>query len=173
MELRLVAPTLKSEDVLVLLKLAVWNSQPWSLPLLSEELGPTPEEIQNSIRRLRTTQLVCDISDRLFRERFKEFVLYCLQYMFPTRPGMKTKGMLTGAKTHSFFKSGSPQNSIYVWTKAGGSDYGYEIEALSPHCCYAALNDTKLRSLLSITETMRIVGTPARLWAASELDRSL
>jgi hypothetical protein len=161
---------IKSEDVLVLLKLAVWKDFNWDLELLAEELGHSPFEIRSSLIGLHRLGLVDKSSDKIRMEEFKKFLIFDLNSLFPVQPGDITKGMSTGAKPGRFFSMGLPYTSIWVWPNPNGMDQGYEIKPLSPHCCFAALTDPRLRHLLAVTETMRIVGAKARLWATEELN---
>ncbi|MBA2404526.1 MAG: hypothetical protein H0V66_07135 [Bdellovibrionales bacterium] len=105
--------------------------------------------------------------------RTMDFLLFEIQNLFPTKPGEKTRGMLTGAKSGNYFAIGLPFASIWVWPDPYAREQGYAITPLSPQCCFAALHDPKLKQLLAITETMRVAGSEARLWAKAELDKIL
>lgn len=160
---------LKSEDVLILLKLAA--SYPYELTpdTLSYETGHTIEEVETSVERLQVNGLVDTVTCRIKMDEFLKFILHEVQKLFSVQPGKKVRGLLTGAKPNNFFAVGLPYESIWVWPHPDGKHMGFGITPLSPHCSFAASNDSRLRVLLAVTETMRIVGTPARSWASEEL----
>ena len=169
----MVKSALSSEDVLVLLKLAAFETYLWRLNIVSKELGFSTFEVLNSIKRLRENGLLVAHNDYIDLEKFKTFLLYDIQNLFPTTPGPIVQGTLTGANPGAYFAIGLPYDSIWVWPNPDGQDSGFEIKPLSPQCCYAALNDKNLKHLLAITETMRVAGDQAREWAAAELDKVL
>lgn len=166
------ASHLKSEDVIVLLKLATLNSIEIENEVLANELGHTLEEITQSVQRLFEFGLI-DQHLKVRSQEFRYFILYSVSYLFPARPGPKTTGRMSGAKTDHFFVKGIPETSIFVWPDPYGQDQGWAINPLSPHCSFAALNDTKLKNLLAVVETLRVAGSEARLWAEAELSEIL
>jgi hypothetical protein len=160
---------MKSEDVLILLKIAATRGLPWTEDYIASETGHEVAEVKRSLETLRTSRLI--VNNQLRDEEFKDFILFRVHNIFPARPGEIVRGICTGAKPGQFFTGNLPYTPITVWPYEHGKEMGYRIHPLSPHCCFAALNDPQLRKLLAITETMRIVGREARPWAASELSR--
>lgn len=159
---------MRPEDIFVLLKIAVIGSCEWTPFQLSIELGHSQSEIEGSIERLLSANLLRS-TRRPDPDAFKKFLLMDFPDKFRTQPGKLTRGMLTGAKPGMFFTGTLPYASIWVWSKKDGPDMGYEIEPLSPHCCFAALNDSRFKKVLGITETLRVAGKEARLWAEMSL----
>jgi hypothetical protein len=164
---------LLSADVLVLAKIAVWNSYHWRPEELANELEITPEFLMESLDRLKLARLIHKDTHKVSYPDFQDFILFGLHYCFPASPGKITRGMLTGVKPGMFFTSGLHYTSITVWPHELGKHEGYEVVPLAPFCYQAALNDSRLRELLAVTETMRVVGREARAWAAYELKRIL
>lgn len=162
--------TLKSEDVLVLLKLIAVEPYHKDLSYLSLELGHDPSEIINSLSRLRSSNLIEDKTHKVRIPDFKNFIFNQVHQLFPTSPGKITQGMLTGAKPDFYFAVGLSYTSIWVWPNPDYPHKGYEIQPLSEHCCFAAANDPRLRKLLAVTETLRVSGRKARDWAEAELE---
>lgn len=165
--------TLKSEDILVLLKLIAVEPFHKDLTFLSQELGHDPHEIINSLSRLRTSNLIEDKTHKVIIHNFKQFLFDQLHTQFPTSPGKLTQGMLTGAKPDFYFAVGLSYTSIWVWPHPDYPHKGYEIQPLSQQCCFAAANDPRLRKLLAVTETIRVSGLKARKWAETELENFL
>lgn len=164
---------LKSEDVLVLLKLVAIEPFHKDLTFLSQELGHDPHEIINSLSRLRTSNLIEDKTHKVLIPNFKKFLYKNLHEQFQTTPGKITQGMLTGAKPDFYFAVGLSYTSIWVWPHPDYNHKGYEIQPLSSQCCFAAANDPRLRKLLAVTETVRVAGPKATAWAAIELENFL
>ncbi len=159
---------MQSEDVLVLLKIAAIKSCEWTPEQLSLELGHTLQEVEASLQRLTKAQLLRS-TNKPDPDVLRKFLLLDMPKLFPVKPGKLTRGILTGAKQAPYFTMGLPFTSIWVWKKENGPDWGFEIAPLSQHCCFAALNDRKLRELLAITETLRVAGQEARIWAEYSL----
>lgn len=152
------------EDVIVLLKIAAIGSCDWTPFQLSLELGHSLGEVEASLDRLYKSGLLRSTS-LPDPDALRKFLLIELPDRFPATPGKVTRGMLTGARPSHYFALEMPFTSIWVWSKENGPDWGLEIPPLSPHCCFAAMNDRRLRKLLSITETVRVGGPEARAWA--------
>lgn len=156
---------MRPEDVLVLLKIAVVENCEWNAELLSFELGHSVTEIEASLRRLKTSKLLRS-SNQPDPEALKRFLLKDLPELFPAAPGKQGRGILTGAKPDNYHVTADlPYTSIWIWSTVDGQDMGFEIPPLSPHCCFAALNDQRLRKVLAITETLRVSGHKAQVWA--------
>lgn len=168
----MLSPSIKPEDVLVLLKIAAHNNERWDAVTLSQELGHTPEEVAEAMRRLQSFGFF-DLDGKIILSYVKKFLIFDLHDLFPAIPGKMTKGLLTGGKPGTFLDPHLPYTSIWVWPHDNGSDHGFEIIPLSPHCCFACLNDSRLKDLLAVTETLRVVGKDARLWSMNRLDSIL
>lgn len=162
-----------STDVLVLLKIAAHRNHRWELSELAIELDASIVDIQPSLQRLVSLKLIN--GDTLITEiqPFKDFIVSEVHSLFPVVPGPIVQGTSTGAKSGPVFTEGLPRISIYTWPNPNGLERGFEVTPLSPQCSFAALNDSRLRDLLAITETMRIQGKLASKWAEKELDKLL
>lgn len=154
---------MRPEDVLVLLKIAVIESSDWTPYALSLELGYSEEHILESIARLKEAGLLQ--MNRPHTQKLKKFILEELPERYPVVPGKLTRGMYTGFSAQAGYSFGVPRTSTWVWPKEDGQDWGQEIEPLSPNCCFAVLQDRKLKDVLSIIETLRVKGQDARIWA--------
>jgi hypothetical protein len=112
-----------------------------------------------------------DLDQRIIYSNVKKFILFDVHELFPTKPGRLTTGTLTGAKPGLFLKSDLPYASIWVWPNHDGQERGYELIPLSPHCCFACLNDPLLKEFLAVVETMRVIGPMAREWSRERLEK--
>lgn len=168
----LLSPSIKSEDILVLLKIAAHPKMKLDLEIMSSEIGHSISEVSESLRRLQSFGFF-DLEGKIILSYVKKFLIFDLHDLFPASPGKLTQGMLTGAKPGTFLDPHLPYTSIWVWPNSGGTDHGFELTPLSPHCCFACLNDSRLKDLLAVTETLRVVGKEARLWSINRLDAIL
>lgn len=152
-----------SEDILVLLKIAVIDSSEWTPYELSLELGYSEDHIHDSLTRLNKAGLLS--MNRPHQQRLKKFILDEIPEKYPVKPGKLTRGMYTGFSAQAGYSFGTPRNSTWVWPKEDGKDWGQEILPLSANCCFAVLQDRKLKDVLSIVETLRVKGEDAKIWA--------
>ena len=164
---------LDGKDVLVLLKVASHKGHRWELNELAFELDSSINDIQISVFKMLNLNLINSNTINAETRIFKEFILSELHSLFGVVPGPIVKGISTGAKSGPVFIEGLPRISIFAWPHPDGLEKGFEIHPLSPKCPFAALNDSRLRSLLAITETIRIQGNKATNWAERELDKFL
>lgn len=155
---------MEPNDVLVILKIAAAGHCEWTPESLALELGLEALEIEASLERLKSEGILAP-TGRPDRERLKRFLLIELPERFPAKPGKLARGHLTGAKQGPYLGMDLPYTSIWVWPQENGPHWGFSVKPLSPHCCFAVRNDGRLRKLLSVTETLRISGKEARLWA--------
>lgn len=154
---------MQSEDVLILLKIAVIDSSEWTPYELSIELGYSEEYILASISRLKEAGYLQ--KNRPHIQKLKRFILEDLPELYPASPGKLTRGLYTGFSAQAGFSFGVPRTSTWVWPKEDGQDWGQEIIPLSGNCCFAVLQDRKLKEVLSIIETLRVKGHEAKIWA--------
>lgn len=154
---------MQPDDILVLLKIAVIESSEWTPYQLSLDLGYSEELIIESLVRLEKAGHLKD--GRPDQSRLKKLILEDVPEKFPATPGKLTKGMYTGFSAQAGFSFGVARPSTWVWPKEDGQDWGQEILPLSGQCCFAVLQDRKLRDVLSIVETLRVKGDDAKVWA--------
>lgn len=155
---------MEAEDVFILQKIIAAEGFNWTPEFLSHELDYTVPEIERFLVKLRKFELLSS-SNKLHVQNVKKFLLQELPKLFPAKPGSLGRGTLTGAKPGHYFCVGLPYTSIWIWPHEDGQDVGYEISPLSPKCCFAVLQDEKLKKILAITETLRVAGSEARSWA--------
>lgn len=159
-------------DLLVILKMALWHGQDWDIEHLSAELDMPLSEIYSSIERGQKFKLIHN-DQTVALEELKDFLLYCVQYLFPAELGEMGKGMATGPKPGLFSGPGLPYFGPWIWPYENGKANGAKLLPLAPQCFFAALNDPKLHLLLSVTDTLRVLGKVARPWATFEISRIL
>ncbi len=75
---------LKSQDILVALKLVTLGDDPWAYNTLAVALGMSPSEVHAAVKRLAQSHLL-DLTQkppRLLRTPLLEFLSFGLRYVF-------------------------------------------------------------------------------------------
>lgn len=151
---------LKPQDVVVLLKAAMWPGGAWKFADLARELGMSTSEVHKAIKRASVSQLVALRPDlgrwTVQRRNLLEFLLHGLRYVFPAERGALTRGMPTGVaapilQSH-FGPSAEPPT---VWPHAEGTARGQSLEPLYPSVPFAASRDPNLYAALAVADAIR------------------
>ncbi len=107
---------IKSQDILVLLKILTAKSPSWRQVDFAHELGMSQSEVAMALERARGARLIDESKRKLFRSAFIEFLIYGLKYVFPAEPGPLVRGMATAHSAPPLAKhivAGESDN--YVW----------------------------------------------------------
>lgn len=155
---------MEAEDVFILQKILAVEGFNWKVEDLSRELDVESAKIEECLFNLKEAKLI-SVNNQIQKKKVEKFLLTDLPRLHPASPGKLTRGTLTGAKPGTYFCVGLPYTSIWVWPHEDGSDIGYELKPLSPKCCFAVLQDERLKKILAITETLRVSGDKALDWA--------
>lgn len=163
---------LKSQDILVLLKLAAAPSL-WTFESIARELGLGQSSVHRSLARAQAAGLY-DPRRRKVRARpLFEFLVHGLKYVFPPAWSGEARGRRTAwaAKPLSaeIVSSGNPP----VWPDALGDSWGVALEPIHPSVPVAAREDQKLAELLALVDALRIGGARERSLARKELKKRL
>lgn len=151
---------LKPQDVVVLLKVAIWADGPWKFADLARELGMSASEVHSAITRSFASQLVVPRPDMgvlsVQRRNLMEFLLHGLRYVFPGERGSLTRGIPTGVGApilaeHFAASSESP----VVWPHAEGTARGHSFKPLYKSVPFAALRDPALYAVLALLDAIR------------------
>lgn len=167
---------LRSQDVVVLLKLALAGEKRPPYLLMAQDLHMYPSEVYTSIKRTRASQLVqgSELHDRLNRTALLEFPVHGLRYAFPAERGTVARGMPTAYAApplSSSFATGDEPPP--VWPYAQGAVRGYALKPLHKNVPQAALGDPALYELLALVDALRDGRSRERALAASELKKRL
>ncbi len=164
--------SLRSVDVLVLLKLVARGNVPWTYSALAEELQIVPSQIFKAIRRLAAARLVEHGEEpRPYKPNVKEFLVHGVKYSFPAVTGTLTRGIATAHAApplnSTIIESGDPPP---VWPYARGDLRGIALHPIHRAAPEAALKDPKLHQLLALTDAIRSGRARERDIAARELN---
>lgn len=169
--------TLKPQDVVILLKLVAWGSQPWTYQRLAVELSISQSEAHAGVRRAVAARLMSDATTAAGRPiipALEEFLLHGVRYAYAPERGELTRGMPTGYAAPPLNKViVQPNEPPPVWPYAEGTVRGYSFSPLYPTVPAAAARDPKLYELLALVDAMRDGRARERNLAAKELTSRL
>lgn len=150
-------PTLKPQDLLVTLKIAVNSDREFTYADLASELFMSSSEVHTSVKRARSCGLLVRTGENAVAQySLNEFLTHGVQYVFPPVHGMLTRGIPTsiaGPPLSVYFSSadGLPQ----VWPTPDGTSQGIALLPLYPSVPSASTADFKLYSVLTLVDALR------------------
>lgn len=152
---------LKSQDVLLTLKLLSSGGKHKTFAELGKELGISASESNAAFHRARRSGLISPLGDFVVKSAVAELLIHGLKYFFPVSPGRRTRGIPTGfaaAPLNKHFSVSPGDQDILVWPDPDGEDAGLEIR---PICCsapQAARRDPVLYEWLVLADALRGAG---------------
>lgn len=167
---------LRSQDVVVLLKLALMGEKRPPYLQIAQQLHMYPSEVYTSIKRARASQLVQgpELQDRMNRSALSEFLIHGVKYSFPPERGALTRGLPTAyAAPPLKEKIDSGDEPPPVWPYVDGPVRGYSFSPLHKNVPKAALEDVKLYELLALVDAIRDGRARERNMAAEELRKRI
>ena len=167
---------LKSQDVMVLLKLVAIGKQPWVYNRLAVELGMSPSEVHAAVKRLLAAGLAVQIEDKIRPNirNLEEFLLHGLRYVFLPELGQLGRGVPTAHAAaplkDELLPDGEPPP---VWPDPEGEVRGMAFSPLYKSAPRAARQDSSLYELLALVDAIRGGRAREREIAAKELRKRL
>ncbi len=171
------AMSLKPQDVLVLLKLLLWDERtPWSFAKLALEVGMSTSEVHAAIKRAEKCRLYDPLTRRPKRNSLKEFLFYGLPYVFPSSPdpAKRGRGIPTAHSAQPLKEQivSSPDDQL-VWPSRAGKVEGVELAPLYRSAPKAAAKDPRLHELLALVDALRAGRARERSLAREHLEKKL
>ncbi len=177
---------MKSQDIVILLKLALLHRRSAARPLpengradafsargLESALGISKSEVNASINRSADAGLL--VKDRKSGipktniSALLELIAHGLKYVFPVKPGPLVRGMPTAAAAPVLQeKLVSMDDYIYVWPDPKGNEIGQSLKPLFKSVPDAARRDPELYDLLALVDAIRL-GNPRESKVAQQL----
>jgi len=149
---------LKSQDVLLLLKLVSIKNNEWSFNKIALELGMSPSEVHAASKRAVKAKLAIKQEGQVrpIIKNLLEFLTFGIQYVFvPERSGL-IRGVPTAHAVEplvSYFLSSSEPPP--VWPDPEGEVRGESFSPLYKSAPYASKNDSELYQLLALVDAIR------------------
>ncbi len=171
---------LKPQDIVVALKMAVWEERMPSPPTflsLAVSLALSPSQVHGAGRRLVAAGLAHDQEGRIRPDlrNLEEFLAHGIRYVFIPERGGATRGVPTAHAAPPLkdrFSAG-PGDLPPVWPDPEGEVRGESFSPLYPSVPRAARQDPALYQLLALVDAVRGGRTRERQMAVGELARRL
>jgi hypothetical protein len=151
--------TLKPQDLLVALKIAVNRDREFTLTELAMELHMAISAVHGSIRRGEQARLISRSagSIRVIRSSLREFAIHGAKYAFPTVLGPLAKGVPTAIAGPVLRVHFEQADSLPpVWPDPEGSGYGPSITPLYTTVPAACKSDGPLFEVLTLIDALRV-----------------
>ena len=159
---------LKSQDIVVLLKILIMSRQGWKFESLQEQLGLSTSAIYRAMERCVHARFVSPKPfTKIFSLNLIEFLVHGIAYAFATEPGKLVHGIPTAHSAPPLNKKIVAEEQ-YVWPSANGTIRGQAIEPLYKHITSFIASDLELYELLALIDAIR-VGKTREKNIASEL----
>lgn len=169
--------TLKPQDLVLALKLAVSRDKPFTYAGLAAELGMAASEVHASAQRCQLARLVTIPAEgglRALRPAVLEFALHGARYAFPAQRGPVTRGIPTAyAAPPLKGRLSIGDDPPPVWPSTVGTMRGVAVHPLYPSVPAAAQKDPDLYEVLSLFDAVRIGAARERDMATKMLEKRL
>lgn len=146
---------MKSQDVIILLKIIAIKHENWTQLALAQSLKISQSEISESIARSRYAGLIDESGKEVMKQKFMDFLQYGLAVVFPVQPGAFVRGVPTAHAAPPLNKE-IESNEIFVWPWAKGQHRGHGITPLYPTLPEAVHNDPEFYEWMALIDALRI-----------------
>lgn len=160
--------SMKSQDVVVLLKIIALKNDIWQQIPLAKSLKMSQSEVSQSVARSKYAGLLDDGGKRVMRQALMDFLQYGLAIVFPVKPGAVVRGIPTAHSAAPLNKDIS-SDEFYVWPFAKGNVRGHGITPLYATVPQAALEDEQLYAMLALADALRVGKAREKNIAVQEL----
>jgi len=148
-------PTLRPQDLVVLLKLLLEEDGSWNQISLAKSLFLSQSEISESLRRSAYARLLQNKGKEVARQPFMDLLQYGVPYIFPQQPGAEVRGIPTAHSAEPLVRLISSSEN-YVWPYAKGHLRGHSILPFYPSVVQAVELDPQLYECLALIDAIRV-----------------
>ncbi|MCK4558793.1 MAG: hypothetical protein KAV45_03345 [Calditrichia bacterium] len=159
---------MRSQDIVVLLKIATLRTREWFVKELAFALDISQSEVSESLNRSQIAGLLSADKKRLMKNNLLDFLEHGLRYVYPAEPGAIQRGMPTAHSALPLNNYISAEES-YVWPWAEGEARGQAIEPLHPGVPGACAKDPVLYEFLALVDAIRLGRVREKQQAMNEL----
>lgn len=164
---------MKSQDILVILKVLSLKEEQWTQAVVADSLLISPAEVSSVFERLIESGFINQTKDRVNKQALREFLIHGLKYVFPAKLGPKVRGIATAHSAPPIRDLITEGEDIFVWKTASGNRRGLSVEPLYKTVPKIVSANKALYELLVIVDTLRIGRVREIEVAISELDKRL
>ena len=167
--------SLKSQDVLVLLKLVALGDEPWTYSSLAADLGLSASQVHAAVQRAIRSELAYEAGNRIrvHVRNLEEFLVHGIRYFFVPERSAKSRGMATLTSAPPFAAMFVDGDEPVVWPNPSGDVRGESLVPIYKTAPEAARNDPELYELLVIADALRAGRAREKQIAVKELKRKL
>jgi hypothetical protein len=151
-------PSLRPQDVLVLVKLLSYQGSRPPMAQMGVELSISSSEVHAALKRLALSRLVASDAGggRPLLQAVEEFLVHGVKYAFPARRGEVTRGLATSYAAPPLNKEIEAGSELPpVWPFPEGKQRGVTLEPLYKTVPAAALRDPTLYEMLALIDALR------------------
>ena len=160
---------LRPQDILVLLKLALWQGD-WTFDQVARQLALSPSAVHRSLDRAARAGLYRPSKRAVDRAALADFLVHALRYVFPPRWSGEARGIPTAWAAAPLSREISHSgNNPPVWPDPHGEVRGIALEPLHPAVSKAARGDKQLGESLALVDALRIGSARERNLAEKHL----
>jgi hypothetical protein len=166
---------LKPQDVVMLLRILAYGTEPWTYSKLSADLGISTSQLHTAVQRCVAARLIeHGPASKPLRSGLKEFLVYGVKYTFPIERKGATRGIPTGYAAPPLDKliMQSPEPPP-VWPYAKGTVRGISFLPLHRSVPEAAMRDPNLYEMLALLDAIRDGRAREREIAVRELSKRI
>ncbi len=167
---------LKSQDVMVAIKLFSYGEKRPPISVVANNLGISPSEVHGAMKRLQAARLLHgpELQNKSNTSALEEFLIHGVKYSFPAEHGSITRGIPTSyaappLKNEIFSNDELPP----VWPWPEGEVRGIAFKPLYKTAPLAASKDSRLYELLALVDAIRDGRARERKIAEYELIKRL
>ncbi len=166
---------LKSQDILVLLKLVTQGDESWTYSQIAAELDLSASQVHAAVGRIIRSGLALDENGRvrIHTRNLEEFLLHALRYVSVPERGPKSRGTATLTCAPPFAAMFAEDDEPIVWPDPSGDARGESLKPIHKSAPAAARRDPELYELLVISDALRAGRARERQAAAKELKKRL
>jgi hypothetical protein len=149
--------TLKPQDLVVLLKIALAGDKPWSYPSLAHDLGLSASEVHAAVRRASHVGLIHRETRRPNRAALLELLFHGVRYVFAPERGAVTRGLPTAHAAPPLSEKIVAADELPpVWPTPNGTVRGETLSPLYKSVPEAAKKDPRLYECLALVDAIRV-----------------
>ena len=165
-------PSLRPQDVLVLVKLLTYEGRRPPMSQMGQALSISSSEVHAALKRLVLSRLVSSDANgnRPLLDAVEEFLLHGVKYAFPAKRGEVTRGVPTSYAAPPLDKEIQAGSELPpVWPFPEGRHRGVTLEPLYKTAPVAALGDPVFYEMLALIDALREGRARERKLAEKEL----
>ena len=164
---------MKSQDIIILLKLLLLEKEDWKYATLAEDLNMSSSTIFAALNRANLAGLYHKNTRTINKDGLLEFLIHGFKYVFPVTLGKLAKGIPTAHSANPLAQYIHSEKDIYVWQSAYGTIRGQTIIPLYASVPQLVQKDAQLYELLSLIDALRVGKAREKNLAIEELTKRI